>query len=63
MRNNPKPILIEAMTFRMRGHEEASGTKYVPQDLFDKWAKKDPVDNYEQFLLKEKLSLKKKLMN
>ncbi|MGM0580287.1 MAG: alpha-ketoacid dehydrogenase subunit alpha/beta [Bacteroidota bacterium] len=55
MRKNPKPILIEAMTFRMRGHEEASGTKYVPQELFDKWAKKDPVNNYEQFLLKEKI--------
>lgn len=55
IRKNPKPILIEAMTFRMRGHEEASGTKYVPQELFDKWAKKDPVDNYEQFLLKEKI--------
>ncbi|WP_340154023.1 dehydrogenase E1 component subunit alpha/beta [uncultured Marivirga sp.] len=55
IRKNPKPILIEAMTFRMRGHEEASGTKYVPQELFDKWAKKDPVNNYEQFLLKEKI--------
>ncbi|HET8858556.1 dehydrogenase E1 component subunit alpha/beta [Marivirga sp.] len=55
IRKNPKPILIEAMTFRMRGHEEASGTKYVPQELFDKWAKKDPVDNYEQYLLKEKI--------
>ncbi|ADR22793.1 dehydrogenase [Marivirga tractuosa] len=55
IRKNPKPILIEAMTFRMRGHEEASGTKYVPQELFDKWAKKDPVDNYERFLLKEKV--------
>ncbi|WP_296618781.1 dehydrogenase E1 component subunit alpha/beta [Marivirga sp.] len=55
IRKNPMPILIEAMTFRMRGHEEASGTKYVPQELFDKWAKKDPVDNYEQFLLKEKI--------
>lgn len=53
IRKNPKPILIEAMTFRMRGHEEASGTKYVPQELFDQWAKKDPVDNYEQYLLKE----------
>jgi 2-oxoisovalerate dehydrogenase E1 component len=55
IRKNPKPILIEAMTFRMRGHEEASGTKYVPQKLFDKWAKKDPVDGYEQFLLQEKI--------
>ena len=50
-----KPILIEAMTFRMRGHEEASGTKYVPKELFEEWAKKDPVKNYEDFLLKEKV--------
>ncbi len=50
-----KPILIEAMTFRMRGHEEASGTKYVPQELFEIWGKKDPVKNYEAYLLKEKL--------
>lgn len=53
LRENPRPILIEAMTFRMRGHEEASGTKYVPQALFDQWAKKDPVMNYEKFLVKE----------
>jgi 2-oxoisovalerate dehydrogenase E1 component len=61
IRKNPKPILIEAMTFRMRGHEEASGTKYVPQELFDKWAKKDPVDNFEQFLLKEKIISQKEI--
>lgn len=53
LRENPRPVLIEALTFRMRGHEEASGTKYVPQELFDKWSKKDPVKTYEQFLLKE----------
>ncbi len=53
IRENPKPVLIEAMTFRMRGHEEASGTKYVPQALFDLWQAKDPVDNYERFLLEE----------
>ena len=40
IRKNPRPILIEFKTFRMRGHEEASGTKYVPQDLMDAWAKK-----------------------
>jgi len=51
IRKNPKPVLVEALTFRMRGHEEASGTKYVPQHLFDEWAKKDPVQNYEYFLL------------
>ncbi len=48
-----KPYLIECMTFRMRGHEEASGTKYVPQELFEEWGKKDPVKNYEQFLVAE----------
>ena len=55
IRNNPRPILIECKTFRMRGHEEASGIKYVPKDLLDFWAQKDPVENYEQFLLSEKI--------
>jgi 2-oxoisovalerate dehydrogenase E1 component len=45
-----KPVLIEAMTFRMRGHEEASGTKYVPPALLEEWAEKDPIANYEAFL-------------
>ncbi|WP_448519838.1 alpha-ketoacid dehydrogenase subunit alpha/beta [Rhodoflexus sp.] len=53
IRQNPRPILLEAITFRMRGHEEASGTKYVPQELFEEWGKKDPVSNYEQYLLAE----------
>jgi 2-oxoisovalerate dehydrogenase E1 component len=43
VRENPRPILVECMTFRMRGHEEASGTKYVPKELFETWGKKDPV--------------------
>jgi len=47
---NPRPVLIECMTFRMRGHEEASGTKYIPNELMETWAKKDPVNNYEAFL-------------
>lgn len=46
-----KPVLIECMTFRMRGHEEASGTKYIPKELFKGWEKKDPVKNFEDFLL------------
>lgn len=50
-RQENKPVLIEAMTFRMRGHEEASGTKYVPPALLEEWAKKDPVSNYEDFLM------------
>ncbi len=51
IRENPRPILIECMTFRMRGHEEASGTKYVPKHLFEQWEKKDPVANFENYLL------------
>lgn len=50
-----KPWLLECMTFRMRGHEEASGTKYVPQELFEIWGKKDPVQNFEAWLLKEEV--------
>lgn len=53
IRENPRPVLVECRTFRMRGHEEASGTKYVPKELMDEWAKKDPLENYEQYLLKE----------
>ncbi len=45
-----KPYLIECMTFRMRGHEEASGTKYVPPQLFEDWKKRDPVENFEFYL-------------
>jgi 2-oxoisovalerate dehydrogenase E1 component len=51
IRKNPRPILIECMTFRMRGHEEASGVKYVPKELFEEWAKKDPISNFENWLL------------
>lgn len=50
-----KPILIEAMTFRMRGHEEASGTKYVPPELFEQWRERDPVVNFENFLFDRQL--------
>jgi len=46
-----KPYLVECMTFRMRGHEEASGTKYVPKELFDQWSFKDPIKNFETFLM------------
>jgi 2-oxoisovalerate dehydrogenase E1 component len=46
-----KPYLIECMTFRMRGHEEASGLKYVPKEMFEKWIEKDPIKNYERFLV------------
>ena len=55
MKSNPRPFLLELMTFRMRGHEESSGTKYYPDGLQEEWKKRDPIDNYEKFLLKEKV--------
>tara|TARA_B100000902_G_scaffold392929_1_gene446204 strand:+ start:50066 stop:52042 length:1977 start_codon:yes stop_codon:yes gene_type:complete len=55
---NPRPVILECVTFRMRGHEEASGTKYVPNYLFETWKKKDPVINYENFLLSNKIITK-----
>ena len=53
--NNQKPYLIECTTFRMRGHEEASGVKYVPKELMETWSRKDPIKNYEQYLVREKV--------
>jgi len=55
MHKKPKPVLLECITFRMRGHEEASGTKYVPKKLMDEWARKDPLENFEKYLLEEKI--------
>ena len=55
IRKKPRPVLIEFKTFRIRGHEEASGVKYVPKDLIDTWAKKDPIANFENFLLENEL--------
>ncbi len=55
MRKNPRPVLLEFKTFRMRGHEEASGTKYVPEELMDTWSEKDPLQNFETYLLNEGL--------
>ncbi|PIQ16887.1 MAG: dehydrogenase [Flavobacteriales bacterium CG18_big_fil_WC_8_21_14_2_50_32_9] len=55
IRKKPRPVLVEALTFRMRGHEEASGTKYVPQELVTEWQQKDPVVNYENYLVEEKV--------
>ncbi len=53
MRQKPRPVLLECMTFRMRGHEEASGVKYVPKELIETWAQRDPVQRYEEFLMEE----------
>ena len=55
IRKNPRPILIEFKTFRMRGHEEASGIKYVPKELTEQWAAKDPIKNFQKYLLDKKL--------
>ena len=60
MRANPGPFLLECMTFRRRGHEEASGTKYVPTELMEYWTQKDPVDNYERFLREKRILTKSK---
>ena len=62
IRKKPRPVLVECMTFRMRGHEEASGIKYVPKKLLEEWAKRDPIARYERYLLKRKL-LSRKEMN
>jgi len=63
IRKDPRPILIECETFRMRGHEEASGTKYVPQELMDHWAQRDPLINFESYLKEEKLLTDKTIVN
>ncbi|HET8837540.1 MAG TPA: dehydrogenase E1 component subunit alpha/beta, partial [Flavobacteriaceae bacterium] len=55
MRQNPHPVLVEFKTFRMRGHEEASGTKYVPNELMEEWAAKDPIENFKDFLMEENI--------
>jgi 2-oxoisovalerate dehydrogenase E1 component len=53
IRQKPRPVMLELITFRMRGHEEASGTKYVPKELMEIWGKKDPLNNFERYLLEE----------
>ncbi|MCK4562105.1 MAG: dehydrogenase, partial [Flavobacteriaceae bacterium] len=58
IRKNPHPVLLEFKTFRMRGHEEASGNKYVPKELLDVWAKKDPIENFQNFLIHENILTK-----
>ncbi len=61
LRKNPEPVLLECRTFRMRGHEEASGTKYVPTELMDAWAKKDPINNFETYLIEENVLTEEKI--
>ena len=63
IRKNPRPVLLEFKTFRMRGHEEASGTKYVPQELMETWAKKDPLKNYETFLRSKNILTEQQITN
>ena len=70
LRNNPRPHILECMTFRVRGHEEASGTKYYPDGLIDEWTRKDPVQNFEKFLFDQNIltsevidELKSKIQN
>jgi len=61
IRHNPRPVLVEFKTFRMRGHEEASGTKYVPQELLDTWSEKDPLINFEAYLKTENILTEAKI--
>lgn len=63
VRKNPRPVLIELKTFRRRGHEEASGTKYVPEDLMNYWEAKDPITNFEAFLVKHKITTPSKIQH
>ena len=63
IRKNPRPVLLEFKTFRMRGHEEASGTKYVPKELMETWAKKDPLKNYETFLRSKNILTEQQITN
>ncbi|MCB0464627.1 MAG: dehydrogenase E1 component subunit alpha/beta [Aequorivita sp.] len=63
MRTNPRPVLLEFKTFRMRGHEEASGTKYVPADLIDEWGLRDPLLNFENYLLGEGILSEEKIQD
>ena len=62
IQKKPQPVLIEFMTFRIRGHEEASGTKYVPKEMIEFWTKKDPVLNYETFLIESDILNKKEIL-
>lgn len=55
IRNKPQPVLIEAVSFRIHGHEEASGTKYIPKHLILDWSKKDPIENFERFLIEQNI--------
>ncbi|MCB0549978.1 MAG: dehydrogenase E1 component subunit alpha/beta [Phaeodactylibacter sp.] len=61
LRENPEPVFVDCKTFRMRGHEEASGIKYVPRELLDYWAARDPLRNYERYLLQEGLLSEKQV--
>ena len=62
IRKKPQPILIEAKTFRIRGHEEASGVKYVPKKLIDKWKKEDPLIKFEKTLINKKIYTKSSIL-
>ena len=62
IRKKPRPVIVECMTFRMRGHEEASGIKYVPKKLLADWAKRDPIARFERYLLRKRLLSRKEML-
>ncbi len=55
LRENPEPVLLECQTFRVRGHEEASGVKYVPKEEIEAWKARDPISNFATYLKGRKL--------
>ncbi len=61
MRKDSKPVLIEFKTFRMKGHEEASGQAYIDNSVIEEWSKKDPISHFENFLLNSKYLSKKEI--
>ena len=63
MRNNSKPVLIEFKTFRMKGHEEASGQAYIDDNIIKEWSEKDPIAHFEEYLLTSKIMSKKDLIS
>src|SRR4029434_8164333 len=54
-RRGEGPVMIEAMTFRMKGHAEHDGQSYVPKELLEEWQKKDPIDRYEKALINDQV--------
>ncbi len=60
LRHDPAPVLVECRTFRVRGHEEASGVKYVPDKLIESWQARDPLDTFADYLREGELLIQER---